>query len=154
MDQHRVDIVGVINLAVPVDGGQHVLRCATNLGLEIELLAGQTFDGRANPVEGPVALGAVDVRNALVVGVTDEPVEGLLTQIALDIAAIAARSEAQAAALEAGFAQRDLICRGAFGLFGREEVAGVEDCGAGQGRGSSQELPAAEMICVHGCLLI
>ena len=53
-----------------------------------------------------------------------EPLEGSRAQRALDIAAVAAGSEPQAAATDAALAQRDLVQGGAFGLFGREEAEG------------------------------
>ena len=94
---------------------QHFLGFAGDLGLDEELLAGQALDGAADPVERLVALGAVEVGDALVVGVADELVEALLAEGVLDVAAVAAGAEAQAAELEAGLAQGDLVHGGALG---------------------------------------
>ena len=48
---------------------------AGNLGLDEQLLAGQALDGAADPLKCRVRLRAVEVRDALVVGVVDEVVE-------------------------------------------------------------------------------
>ena len=115
MNQQAVHVVGVEDFAVVVNGGKDVLGLAGDFGLEEELLAGQAFDGALDPFERAVALGAVEVGDALVVGVADEGAELLLAQGELDVAAVAAGAEAQAAELKAGLAQGHLVHRRAFG---------------------------------------
>ncbi len=73
--------------------------------MDEQLLPGQALDGTAEPLEGAVALRAVEVRDPLVVGVVDELVKGLLAKGILHVAAVAAGAEAQAAQFEAGLAE-------------------------------------------------
>ena len=57
-------------------------------------------------------MGGIDVRDALVISVTDQALEGLPAKIALDLAAVAACAEPQAAQRDPGSAQGHLVrCR-------------------------------------------
>src|SRR5512135_315554 len=97
MDQHAVDVIRVEHLPMVVDDFEHVLRLGPNLGLDKELFPGEAFDGLAYPAKGLVVLGAVEISDALVVGVTDELIELLLPQVELDVAAVAAGAEPESA---------------------------------------------------------
>ena len=115
MDEQAVHVIGIEDLAVVVNGLEDLLGFAGDFGLEEDLFAREPFDGAGDPIEGLVGLGAVEVGDALVVGVADEVVEVLLAEGVLDVAAVAAGAEAEAAEFEAGLAQRDLVHRSAFG---------------------------------------
>ena len=65
--------------------------------------------GVGDPFEGGIALGAVEVGDAPIVGVANQVVEGLLAQGLLHVAAVGAGAEAEAAELEARLSQRHLV---------------------------------------------
>src|ERR1039458_4249228 len=95
MNEQAIDVVGVEDLAMVVDGREDLVRPVGDLGLDKQLLARQTLYGAAHPLEGAVALRAIEVGDALIIGISDESVESFLPQAVLDIAAVAARAETQ-----------------------------------------------------------
>ena len=115
MNQEAIHVIRVKHLAVVVDGREHLVGFAGDLGLDEQLLPRQALDGVLYPLEGAVALRAIEVSDALVVGIPDELVKRLLPKIVLDVAAVAAGAETEAAQLETGLAERDLVHRGALG---------------------------------------
>jgi len=144
MDQQAVHVVGVKNLAVPVNGGEHLVGFAGDFGLEKQLLAGQPLEGALDPVKGAVGLGAIKVGDALVVGVAHQRGERLLPQGELNMAAVGAGAEAQPAEPEAGLAQGHLIHRCAPGRRpGPLQGTRGQQQRAGQGGGTFQKLAAA-----------
>ena len=137
VDQHAVDVVGVEHLAVAVDGLEHVLRLAGDLGLQEQLLARQSLDRPGDPIERGIALGAVEVGDAAFIGVADQVVERVLAQPLLHVAAVAAGAETEAAELQARLAERHLV-------HGRAERRGF---GTRPGRpGDSSAAPAKAAV--------
>ena len=95
-----------------------------DFGLDENLLARQPLNGPAEPLESAVGLGAIEISDALIVGVMNEPVERLPTQGILHFSAVGAGAEPQPAQLEAGLAQGNLVDRCALGnLAGRQAAA-------------------------------
>src|SRR3974390_1309253 len=95
VDEHGVNIVGVVGFTMLVDGLEHLFRLAGNFGLDEELFPRQALDGAAEPIERSIRQGAVKISDALVVGVTDQGVEPFAAQVPLYLSAIAARSHTQ-----------------------------------------------------------
>src|SRR5208283_1666139 len=118
VNQQTVNVICVEGLAMLVDGRQHIRRLAGNLGLKKELFAGQTLDGFADPIERRILLCSVQVRDALVIGVTDKLDESFLAQYCLVPAAVAARANAQTAELDTGLAEHHLVDSCALDSFG------------------------------------
>src|ERR1035441_6721535 len=111
MNEQAIDVVGIEDLAMVIDGRKYLLGPVGDFGLDEQLLARQALYGVAHPLEGAVALRAIKIRDALVVGIPDEFVECFLPQAVLDVAAVAAGAETQAAQLNARLAKGDLVDR-------------------------------------------
>ena len=121
---------------------------AGDFRLNEELFSGQPFDGTAQPLKGLIGLRTVEIGDALVVGIADEAVEAFTTEVELYLSAVAAGAHAQAAELNAGLAQGDLVDGGAFGGGGGER-ARAEDHGPGGGDGGLEEIPTTDSRIVH-----
>src|ERR1035438_5076755 len=78
MNEQAIDVVGVEDLAMVVDGRKYLLGSVGDFRLDKQLLARQALYGAAHPIERAVALRAIEVSDALVVGIPDEFVEWFL----------------------------------------------------------------------------
>src|ERR1039458_8901265 len=150
MNEQAIDVVSVEYLAVVVDGREHLVGFAGDFGLDEQLLTRQALDGGPHPLEGAVALRAIEVSDALVVGIMDELVEIRLTQVVLGIPAVAASAEAQAAQFQAGLAKGDLVHRSALGGgLCLEPRPGSQQQGGGCTGGAFKELAAIPWVDFH-----
>src|ERR1035438_786667 len=72
MNEQAIDVVGVEDLAMVIDGRKYLVGSVGDFGLDKQLLARQALYGAAHPLEGAVALRAIKIRDALVVGIRSE----------------------------------------------------------------------------------
>ncbi len=152
MDEHRIHVICFEHLAMIIDVLQNFIRAAANFREQKNLLAGESLDRFRHPVKGPVALGAIEIGDTLVIRVADEPVELRLPDRVLHISAVAAGAEPQPAELQAGAAQGHLVGGGAPGGAG-EAGTGHSGCeGAGRGDGGLDEVTAAELAVFHNIM--
>jgi hypothetical protein len=110
------DTIQVIHSQFTPIAVQHLkgfLGCAGHFGLDEQLLARQTLDGVAHQLVRVVTLRRVDVSDAVVVTVSNQPVESVPAEVALNLAAIGAGADAEPAQFDAGFAERNLVGNGA-----------------------------------------
>ena len=55
-----IQIVGVIDFSMMIDGFEHILRLTGDLGEQKHLFARQALDGAAEPIKGLIGLGAIE----------------------------------------------------------------------------------------------
>ena len=123
VDQHAVNIIGVERfLPVLIDEPENVFGAVVDcFGLDEKFFAREALDGVGHPIEGGVGLGAIEVGDALVIGVMDEFNKLVLAHVALGVAAIAAGAKTETAEADAGVAEGDLIRGGPLGKLGGAE---------------------------------
>src|SRR5208283_288586 len=121
--------------------------------LEEEFLARESFDGVGNPGKGGVGFGTVEVADALVIGIMDEPIELSLAQRLLHLATAAAGPHAETTESDAGVAQGDFVHSRAFdGRLGEQHPGRSQGQSTG-GKGGTFEELAAAVIEIHGDVL-
>src|SRR5436190_10075047 len=157
MDQEAVYVIGVKAFAMAIDRAQHVLGLAPDFGLDIQFLTRQTIDRFAHPSEGGVTLGAIKVRDSVVVRVVNQFDPLLLAEDDLVLAVVDPGPDAQPAQLHATLAQRDLVRGGALDDRGARIAHGPRRQGRGgarEGSGCANELTTTDRLQFHKSISI
>jgi hypothetical protein len=148
VEQQAVDVLGAELATVPVERvlrlGRPVAVIPWHLRLDEDLLARQALDRLAHHLVRLVVVGGIDVRDAAIERLMDQPAEAVHAEIALDLSVVAAGAEAEARDRDTAPAERHLIARHA----PHSRVPGCADGqrGADRGERRAKKLPPIESL--------
>jgi len=141
VEQHDVEVVGVGLAAEVVEALLGIaVGVGSDLGHEAVGVAGDAAQGDAeHAMHFGVGFGGFEEADAAVVGVTDQGVELVLAEVALDCSVVGSGAEGEARDFDVRLAQGDPV--GGFGAVGqqRQGAGGGERAG---GEGGADEFAA------------